>query len=239
LRVACLGLLLGCVIWSRGRTTALLQDMAGLRLSKVSVEGAQYLEEREILQAAGLPMGESMLKLDIERTAGTLQGLAWVEKVFIERRLPSSVLISVRERTPVALVEKGAIFGLDAQGRLLPPSAALAGEDLPLISGLTFAPEAIGTTAAAQALRPALDLLEFLQKEDPDLAQNVSEVNLAEAGALRVTFIDGLEATFEPTVTQTEFRRMALVLGDLNLKGRRAGAMDFRFKDMVLVKVRN
>jgi len=232
-------LLLGCVVWSRDKTTALLQDMAGLRLSKVSVEGVKYLEEREILQAAGLPMGESMLKLDIEGTLRTLQGLAWVEKVFIERRLPSSVLISVRERTPVALVERGAIFGLDAQGRLMPPSAALAAEDLPLISGQAFVPEAVGTTAAAHALRPALELLEFLKKEDPDLAQNVSEVNLAEAGALRVTFIDGLEATFEPTVTQTELRRMALVLGDLNLKGRRAGTMDFRFKDMVLVKVRN
>jgi len=239
LKAAGLAALLGCVVWSRERTTALLQDMAGLRLNKVSLEGAKYLEEAEILRAASLPMGESMFKLDLKRTAETLQGLPWMEKVFIERRLPSSVLISVRERKPVALVERGQIFGVDAQGRLLPPCAALAGEDLPLISGLAFPPEAMGTTAAAQSLRPVLDFLDFLAVEDGDLAQNVSEVNLAEAGALRVTFIDGLEAIFEPAVTQAEFKRMALVLGDLNLKGKRAGTMDFRYKDMVLVKLRN
>ena len=31
-------------------------------------------------------------------------------------------------------------------------------------------------------------------------------------------------------------RRMALVLSDLNRKEKRAGTMDFRYRDMVLVK---
>jgi len=70
------------------------------------------------------------------------------------------------------------------------------------------------------------------------LAQDVSEVNLAEPGCLKVTFIDGVVARFNPLVTEDELRHMALVLGDLNLKGKKAASLDFRYKDEVLVRTR-
>lgn len=239
LRLGGIVLLLGAVVWSRERTTTLLQDMVGLKLSKVSVEGAHYLEEGEIVKAAGLPMGESMFKLDLERTVEGVRSLHWAERVFIERRLPSSIMISVRERTPVALVDHGGLYGLDREGRVLPPSTALLGEDLPLISGVAFTPDAVGTTLLAESLKPALDFLGFLGQEDGTLLQSVSEVSLTEPGSLRVTFIDGIEASFEPPVSVTELKRMALIQSDLSQKGKRAGTLDFRYKDMVLVRTRN
>jgi hypothetical protein len=90
----------------------------------------------------------------------------------------------------------------------------------------------------AESLKPALDFFAFLKKHDGVLAADVSEVNLSEGDSLKVTFIDGIQASFEPPVSETELRRMALVLSDLNQKQKRAGAMDFRYRDMVLVKTR-
>lgn len=238
LRLAGLFLLAVVLVWSRGRTTALLQDAAGLKLSKVSVEGNHYLTEDEIIKAVALAPGENMFKLDLKEANERVNKLDWAERVFIERRLPSSILISVRERKPVALLDNGSLYGVDRDGRVLSSTPVLVQEDLPLISGAGFRADAVGTTLMAEALRPALDLFAFLDKEDRVLAQNVSEVNLSEKGALRVTFIDGIQATFEPPVSEAELRRMALVLSDLNGKGKRAGTMDFRYRDMVLVKTR-
>ena len=238
LRLAGLVLLAGAVVWSTQKTTALLQDMAGLRLAKVTVEGNHYLTDEEVTKAVALPLGENMFKLDLAQSTEKIKKIDWVDRVFIERRLPSSLLISIRERKPVALLDNGALYGVDQEGRVLSPSAALPSEDLPLISGVPLRVDAMGTTAMAESLKPALDFFAFLKKHDGVLAADVSEVNLSEGYSIKVTFIDGIQASFEPPVTEMELRRMTLVLSDLNQKQKRAGTMDFRYRDMVLVKTR-
>ncbi len=238
LKLAGLALLALAVVWSKNRTTAMLQDVAGLKLERVSVDGNHYLSDDEVIQTAALPLGESMFRLDLNGALERVQKMDWVDSAFIERRLPRSIVISVRERRPVALLDSGDLYGVGPDGRVLPPAPALLREDLPLISGLAVKADDWGTTATAEALKPALDFLSFLRKKDPVLAQDVSEVNLSEADSLKVTFIDGIQATFNTPVDETELRRMALVLSDLSGKGKHAAAMDFRYRGMVLVKTR-
>lgn len=233
-----LALLMLAVIWSKNKTTALLQDVAGLKLERVSVDGNHYLSDDEIVKTAALPLGESMFKLDLNGALEKVEKMDWVDSAFIERRLPRSIVISVRERKPVALLDNGDLYGVDKDGRVLSPSPSLLQEDLPLISGQALKPDAVGTTDEAQSLKPALDFLAFLQKKDRVLAQDVSEVNLSEADSLKVTFIDGIQATFNPPVEESDLRRMALVLSDLSGKRKRAATMDFRYRGMVLVKTR-
>jgi hypothetical protein len=113
----------------------------------------------------------------------------------------------------------------------------LAKLDLPLLSGVGVPPEALGTTNLASALEPGLGFLAFVGKQEGGLVQEISEVNLSDPRALKVTLIDGITATFNPPVTVEELRRLNLVRADLARKGFRAGTMDFRYKDTVLVKV--
>jgi cell division septal protein FtsQ len=237
-RVAALVFLAGTLVWSKNRTVSLLQDLAGLKLEKVTVEGNRYLSEDEVVRTMALPTGESMFKLDLKGAADKVKRMDWVERVFIERRLPRSILVSIKERQPVALLERGEIYGVDREGRVLPAAPLLLREDLPLISGLALSTDAVGTTREAESLRPALDFLAFLRKKDPALAQDVSEVNLSEEDSLKVTFMDGLQARFNPPVSEGELKRMALVVSDLQERGRKAATMDFRYRDLVLVKPR-
>lgn len=237
-KLAGLLLLAVAVVWSKNKTTALLQDMAGLRLERVTVDGNHYLSEDAVIKTAALPLGESMFKLDLSGALERVKAMDWVDRVFIERRLPSSIVISVKERKPVALLDNGTLYGVDREGRVLSPSPELLKEDLPLVSGLPLPAEAAGNSANAQALKPALDFLAFLDQKDPALAQDVSEVHFSQPDSLKVTFIDGIESVFEPPVTETDLGRMAMVLSDLNGKGKRAASMDFRYRDMVVVKTR-
>src|SRR5579859_1436451 len=215
-----------------------LQGVADFKLAHIRVEGTHYLTESQVLKAAQLTEGQSMFQLDLAGTHDRIRQLDWVERDYVERRLPKAILISVQERKPMALVDSGALYGVDKEGRLLSTSPALLSEDLPLISGVRVPVEAVGTTLLAETLRPALDFFTFLQKKDGVLAQDVSEVNLSEPGCLKVTFMDGIEAKFNPLLSDTDLKRMAYVISDLNQKGKRAGTLDFRYRDMVLVKTR-
>jgi hypothetical protein len=137
----------------------------------------------------------------------------------------------------VAILDIGALYGVTGEGRVLSPNEELAKMDLPLLSGVGVPPEALGTTNLASALEPGLGFLAFVGKQEGGLVQEISEVNLSDPRALKVTLIDGITATFNPPVTVEELRRLNLVRADLARKGFRAGTMDFRYKDTVLVKV--
>ena len=224
--------------WVKQATVGALQGSSGLKLARVMIEGAHYLNQDEVLKTANLSLGTVMFQLDLEDLNQKLRKLSWVDQVFVERRLPSSVLISIRERKPVALLDNGSLYGVDKDGRILNPSEALLNQDLPLISGVAFSADSVGTTQTAQVLKPALDFFNFMAKKDGVLARDVSEVNLSESESLKVTFINGTEVTFNTAVSDTDLKRMALVLGDLNEKGKKASTMDFRYKDMAFVRTR-
>jgi cell division protein FtsQ len=221
--------------WVKQRAVGALQNSEGLKLAKVMIEGEHYLTEDEVSRTANLSLGSSMFKLDLEDLNQKLKKLSWVDRVFVERRLPSSILISIRERKPVALLDNGSLYGVDKEGRILSPSEALLNQDLPLISGIRFSADAVGTTQNAQALKPALAFFTFMAKKDGVLAHDVSEVNLSEPESLKVTFINGAEVTFNTLVSDADLKRMALVLGDLNVKGKKAGTRGYRYRAMVLV----
>lgn len=231
--------LAGAVIWAKARVTEVLQNQAGLKLAKVKVVGLRFLEEGEVLEAARLVLGENMYRLDLDQAKDRVARLGWVERVYLERRLPRTLVVSVRERKPVALLDSFDLYGVDRQGRILPSAHSLSEEDLPLLSGVDVPPDGVGTTRLAERLRPGLDFLTFLEREDPVLARDVSEVSLAEKGTLKVTFLDGVEAKFGPAVSDREFKRMAAILSDLGARGRRAATMDFRYGDSVFVRVRD
>ena len=227
------------IVWAKNRITEGLQNAAGLRLAQVKVGGVHYLETDEVLEAAGLPLGENMYKLDLKGAAKRVAKMGWVDKVFLERRLPRTLVISIRERKPVAILDSFSLYGLDREGRVLPTSPSLADEDLPLVSGVEVYADAVGTTRLAERVKDGLDFLIFLGKKDRTLARDVSEVCLSEDSTLKVTFLDGVEVKFGPVVTELELKRMAAVLGDLGAKGQRAAAMDFRYRDSVFVKTRD
>ncbi len=237
LKLAALMAMIGLAAWGKNQVLGRLQEASGFKLARVSVEGSRFMRAEDLVKAAALPLGENMFKLDLAGAAQKLEKLDWVERAFLERRLPQTVLISVRERQASALLDGGALYGVTKEGRVLTPSDALAKVDLPLLSGVRVPPEALGTTNLASALQPGLDFLSFMGKQKEDWAQEISEINLADPRALKVTFIDGVTATFDPPVTAEQVRQLERVCDDLARKGLKAGTMDFRYKDTVLVRL--
>jgi cell division protein FtsQ len=238
LKTAALAILTATAVALHGRVVEGLQDLAGFHLADVKVSGVHYLTEEEVKAVSALKPGDGMFHLDLKTAADRVGRLPWVKSVMFERRLPQNILIAVEERKPAALVDAGSLWGVDADGRLLPPSTALLNEDLPLLSGVPVRADDAGNTRSAEILKPALDFLAFLKKEDPALYSDVSEVQASHPDDLRVTFLDGTTARFGSDAGEDELRHMASVLSDLSSKNQHASVMDFRFKDQVVVRTR-
>lgn len=78
-----------------------------LGVDSVRVEGARSVPESRVLAAASIEHGKPLLRLDTAAIRTRVSGLTALSSVAVSRSWPSSVVISVTERTSVAVIDTG------------------------------------------------------------------------------------------------------------------------------------
>jgi len=99
-----------------------LSPLAGVRT--IEVTGASHTGADAVRSATGLRSGAPLVRIDVGAVAARLAALPWVRRVTVERRWPRAVILTVEERTAVAVtpcqtVPEGCL--VDLSGRVLGP----------------------------------------------------------------------------------------------------------------------
>jgi len=90
-----------------------------LTVKGVDVRGLQELRIEQVRGIAAVPTGEPLARVDVGAIAERVGRLAPVKDVDVSREWPDRILITVTERTPVAVVSRGDGFAaIDADGVL-------------------------------------------------------------------------------------------------------------------------
>ncbi len=97
-------------------TTGLVYAVYSLRIEQVSVTGVRSLSPREIIEASGLLPGERILWERLSAAERAIERLPAVANAVAERSLPSTVVIHVREREPLARLDGARDLVVDAEG---------------------------------------------------------------------------------------------------------------------------
>ncbi len=90
-----------------------------LAAQQVSVSGTSYLTRAQVEQAARVPLGRPLARVDLATVRARVEALPAVLDATVSRAWPDGVRIEVRERTAVAVVTVGGtVTGMDADGAL-------------------------------------------------------------------------------------------------------------------------
>ena len=160
------GLLLLVVFHSAGSHTGTLSSLreklgamtavSGLRVTDVVIEGRANTPEPLLRAAIGINKGDPILGFSLEETRARIESIPWVEQATVERRLPGTVVINLKERAPFAVWQNQGKFVLvDRNGQIVTNEDVAAFRRLPLIVGLG-APAAAAELLDALQDRPAL-----------------------------------------------------------------------------------
>ena len=93
-----------------------------LSVETVTVKGVENrVTEEEVLEAANISKGTSMIGLDLAKIDEGITSLSWVSEVTVERKWPRTILITLKEREPsvIAVTPSGRKFLLDRSGVVL------------------------------------------------------------------------------------------------------------------------
>ncbi|MDQ7051713.1 MAG: FtsQ-type POTRA domain-containing protein [candidate division KSB1 bacterium] len=113
-----------------------IQDNQAFSVQNIRVTGAYLVSADEILQAAHDEAQKHIFKADLRTIEKRLAKFPQVKSVRVSRVFPNSIRIELEEREPVAVIIDNGIWGVDAEGVLLPRQQTVRGLDFPVIVGL-------------------------------------------------------------------------------------------------------
>ncbi|HTI83588.1 MAG TPA: cell division protein FtsQ/DivIB [Acetobacteraceae bacterium] len=148
-----------------GSTVATLRErlggvtaFAGLRVTDVVIQGRANTPEPLLRAAIGVNRGDPILGFSVELARQRIESLSWVEQATVERQLPGTVVVYLKERRPFAIWQnQGKFMLIDRNGQVVANQNVADFRQLPLVVGP-------GAPAAAAKLVDALTDRPDLQK---------------------------------------------------------------------------
>lgn len=174
-----------------------------LAVRSVQVDGAATLPVDQVRQAAGIVDGTPLLRVDVAAARARVARLPQVASVEVTRGWPDRVVITLVERTPVAVVEQdGRRTLVDAEGVLFD---TISGDPPAGVVRLDVPRPGPGDPATAAALTAVRAL-------SGDLRREVGRVTATAQGEVTLALTDNATVVWGPP---DDSRAKAVALGSL------------------------
>lgn len=191
-----------------------LVTTARFRAREVIVSGLGRTTRDEVLRAANLTPERNVLSIDCDAAARALEGLPWVSRARVTRRLPGHVDVTVEERGAVALVAAGAMYLVGPDGALF--KRAMPGDpaDLPVVTGIGRDEFEEDPDGAREGVRDALALLSDVEASAVGAPLRVDEVHREPTGDLSIV-VDGTHVWLGRGPYRAKLTRLRVVMREL------------------------
>ena len=216
---------------ARNRLEAASRSVVGaitpFKLSDVTVEGRDYVEKSAILAALDVKPGDSLLGVDLQASRQRLEAIDWVASATVERRLPDTLYVTLKERRAVAIWQNGTEYTLiDRDGRTVRASRMPPGAETLLLLGGAGAPEHVG------------ELLLLLAYE-PTVARQLRAAVWVGQRRWNLILNNGVEIWLPEEDAVAALKQLAKLDAQHNLLSREFGVVDLRLADKLYLRKRS
>ena len=232
-------LLVGVIIGAGYGVRAAARDMAFFRIRKVEIRGARYLSTNEILTRLKVDTLASLWD-DLEPYRERVRHHPQVSDASVSRRLPGTLVVTIRENPPVALIQTSTgLLPYDSLGKQLPIDPARTSLDLPIV--------ATGDPVL-------LKLVGAIRAAEPRVFARIEEVRRTGRDEILLTLsrsLDSAERANAPPTTDTRTLRVRVPVGlsvdrladifpvesDLARRQLHVDELDLRYRDQVIARL--
>lgn len=219
-----------------------LESAPAFATSSIETSGATQLSKAAIERIAGLAVGKNVFQVSAEQATEKLLAEPWIESATVQRRLPGTYRVQVKERRALALLAAGELYLVGEDGAAFKQLGAGDPGDLPLITGIELASIEHDRHAAAGVLLQAVAFVREYAESGLARREPLSEVHV-EADDTLSAYVgsDGTYVRLGKPPFRTKLRRLREVFGQLASQHARAKYVyldNERRPDRVTVKLR-
>lgn len=161
---------------------AVIVVLPRLRISRIHVQADFEISRQELLELAGISDRTYYFSLSVQEITARLLEHPMIKTATVRKTFPDAVRMDLLRRRPVALIvytREGRLVpaALDEEGVIYDAGPHLAHADLPLISGVEFQGNPLGSRMP-EMLHGFLQSLYRLRLEDPRLFDRLSELKV-------------------------------------------------------------
>lgn len=204
----------------------MLRNVDAFNVHKVEVRGTHFMPAEMAIAASGITKTSNVFE-DYSVWRAKLLAHPLVVDAQIERRLPNTIRLTIKETTPVAFVRTPDLTAVDARFRKLPIDPTAVDLDLPIVS--TPSKEVVGVLAA-------------LQQRDARLYSWISEASPARDHGVRLELRNpfGAEIMAPASAPALHENEIEVVIADLAARGEltQIKRIDARFHDQIVVALK-
>lgn len=196
---------------------------AGLKLQHIKVRGRSHIEKDTLLTSLNLELDVPIFSINLHQVYSHVSQIGWVKNVVIERRLPSTIYVTIEERVPLALLQNDSTHQLiDVAGVIIDGADPRDFTHLKVVSGKSAA-----TNAA--------HILEALRTE-PELFSEVWAINFRSGRRWDVHMKNGLEIRLPETNPIQAWSRLAVIDREQAITSRDLAVIDLRMPQQLIIE---
>jgi cell division protein FtsQ len=189
-------------------------------IKETAVRGCSELVQKDILDLARISPHANLFTVNREAVIRRVKNNPWIEDVFVGREFPDRLVIMVKERVAVALIERDrTLYLVDGSGEIFKKLEVDEKADLPVLTGFSS-----GNKFNEGLLNKSLALLNYLNKtEDIRDLGLVSEVHGNETFGFSLFTDRGLCLQLGFEGYETKLKSLDKVMSDLKRKNLKTG----------------
>ncbi len=220
------------VVLSLAAAVVSAMGSSAFSVRQVEVRGAQTLSEDRVRSRSGVRVGQPLVAVDPHGVRRRLLSVPQVEEAWVEVVWPDRVILRIRERQPVAVLQlaSGVYAPLDPRGVVV--GWWMEPRDLPILYGISPPWTRPGEMVPSEPLRAAVKELAGIST----VAQKVRSVTVERSGDYTVRTRSGLLVRANPGELERALTLAEEVAAGLRARGVEAAVLDMRFGERVVVR---
>jgi len=203
-------------------------------IKKTVVSGCKELTEKDILTLASVKPTQSMLSVSVKTMAGRIKANPWIKDVSIAREFPDQLVISIKEKKPVAVIHKEqGFFLMDDEGAAIKKVETPDEADLPVVTGIYS-----NGKEHKQLVKKTLTLLGYITTSRAFPAvKNISEIHGDDAMGISIYTGRGICLNMGFDDYETKLIRLDTVIADLERKKQKLDYANIDLSDLKRITV--
>jgi cell division protein FtsQ len=219
------------------RVYGLMLDAPFFQVREVQVEGCETVPRETFLSLIRMEGMPNLFTVRLKDVAQAVEAHPWVEEVGARKIFPGKIVIRVKERKPIAILQLEDLYYIDAKGVIFSRVGDRDGYNYPFLTGLTRDVVERNSPESKDLLMKALELLRIVDQDKIAPLREISEIHMGKSSGIQCfTKAEGMEVRMGWDEFREKLRRVSLIWSDLEKREVAPASIDCTDPRKIVVK---